>query len=83
MTPKECLFCVCLQLGSNLLKLYCMVTVAVMLVQTSEDALERHCFFIVHAVIDIRLYCLVCVYVCMLLRIVPCKLFYRHAFVFL
>lgn len=64
MTPKECLFCMCLQLGSNLLKLYCMVTVAVVLVQTSEDTLEHHCFLIVRAVIDIRLYCLVCVFVC-------------------
>jgi len=54
----------CLQLGSNLLKLYCMVTVAVVLVQTSEDTLEHHCFLIVRAVIDIRLYCLVCVFVC-------------------
>lgn len=64
MTPKECLFCVCLHLGSNLLNLYCMVTVAVTLVQTSEDALEHHCFFITNAVIDIRLCGTVCVFVC-------------------
>jgi hypothetical protein len=66
MTPKECLFSVFMARCPPFKAFYCIGTVRVMSVQTSEDAFKPRCFFVVLVVIDIVLFgFLFCLFVCL------------------